>query len=219
MATPEGKTVDGFETQFGTNHIGHFLLFQLLKPIILASATSKFPSRLISVSSVGHRSGEVRFEDNFQFNKDPYNPWQSYGQAKTANIYLASEVERRYGSQNLHGYSLHPGGIFTGLQVHVDSAIMDRWSLPEVQKVFRSTQQGAATTMYCALSADVADKGGKYFSDCWVQNEFQGATAAASNDDGYAPWIYDEEKERKLWKESLHLLGLTDDDSRTSSSL
>ncbi|GME56967.1 Short-chain dehydrogenase/reductase SDR [Neofusicoccum parvum] len=95
MATPFGLTKDGFETQFATCHLGHFLLFELLKPALLSSATPSFPSRVVNVSSIGHRVAEVRFDD-FNFGEGKaYDPWLSYGQAKTANIYLANEIERQ----------------------------------------------------------------------------------------------------------------------------
>jgi NAD(P)-dependent dehydrogenase (short-subunit alcohol dehydrogenase family) len=214
MATPYGHTEDGFETQFGTNHIGHFLLFQLLKPILLKSSTPSFNSRVVSVSSFGHRYGPVRFDDNFDWkNGEGYVPNEAYGQSKTANIYLASEIDRRYGSKGLHATSLHPGGIASGLQVHVPEDIKKAWNVPEVIRYMKDPEQGAATTVYAAISHEWEGKGGKYLSDCVVQEPFkkidEGVTALY--DDGYATWIYDSEKEGRLWKESLRLLGLEDD--------
>jgi NAD(P)-dependent dehydrogenase (short-subunit alcohol dehydrogenase family) len=209
MATPEGRTKDGFETQFGTNHLGHFLLFQLLKDTLLKSATAEFPSRVVSVASWGHRFGEIRFHD-FNFEKEPYNEWLAYGQSKTANIYLANEIERRYGGQNLHSASLHPGGIMTGLMVHVDMANMEAWNTPETQAYFKSPEQGAATSVYVAVSEEWKNKGGKYLSNCVEEKPFQGTDIMATGDDGYAAWAYDEEKEGRLWKESLKLVGLED---------
>jgi len=98
MATPEEKTEDGFEIQFGTNHLGHFLLFQLLKPALLAATVPYFESRVISVASSAHRLGQVRLH-GLNFGQEPYNTWAAYGQSKTANIYFANEIERRYGSK------------------------------------------------------------------------------------------------------------------------
>lgn len=91
MACPEGQTKEGFETQFGTNHVAHFLLFQLLKPALLASSTPEFNSRLVSVSSSGHEYSGILFDD-LNLKKGGYNMWKAYGQSKTANIYLANEV-------------------------------------------------------------------------------------------------------------------------------
>src|ERR1700722_4436545 len=98
MATPEGKTKQGYETQFGTNHLGHFLLFQLLKPLLLKGSSPQFNSRVISLSSIGHNLGPIQFDDH-DFKKSGYDKWKAYGQSKTANIYLAVEIERRYGHQ------------------------------------------------------------------------------------------------------------------------
>jgi NAD(P)-dependent dehydrogenase (short-subunit alcohol dehydrogenase family) len=102
MATPEGRTVDGFELQFGTNHLAHFLLTQLLMPTLLASTTPALPSRVISLSSSGHGMSPVLFDD-YDLKKRGYDRWISYGQSKTANIYLATEIERRYGSKSARG--------------------------------------------------------------------------------------------------------------------
>ena len=108
MAVPEGKTKDGLDVQFGTNHVAHFLLFQLLKGALLSSSTPSFNSRVVIVSSGGHRISPVVFDD-LNMDKQPYNPWVAYGQSKTANAYMALELERRYGSRGLHSTSLHPG--------------------------------------------------------------------------------------------------------------
>ncbi|CRK26168.1 Oxidoreductase calI like protein [Verticillium longisporum] len=123
MATPEWKTEDGFEVQFGTNHLGHFLLFQLLKPDLLAASTPQFQSRVISVASSAHRYSKVRLDD-FNFENDPYEPWTAYGQSKTANIHFANEIERRYGSKGLHGLSLHPGIIQTNLSQYLSKEVL-----------------------------------------------------------------------------------------------
>lgn len=124
MASPEGQTQDGFETQFGTNHLGHFLLFQLLKPTLLASSTSDFNSRVVSLSSSGHRMSNIE-PDNYNL-KGIYDPWKAYGQSKTANVLLANEITRRYGKKGLQGLSLHPGAISdTELSRHVkDDKVM-----------------------------------------------------------------------------------------------
>lgn len=211
MATPQGNTQDGFETQFGTNHVGHFYLFQLLKHALLQSATPDFPSRVVSVSSIGHRCGEIRFDD-YNFKKEgSYDPWASYGQAKTANIYFSNEVERRYGFRHLHSVSLHPGGIFTGLQVHV-AELMSAWDAPEVRTYMKSPEQGAATQIYAALSREWKSKGGKYLSNCVEEKPFGGdKNPLAIGDDGYADWAYDETKEKRLWMDSLRMVGLKDD--------
>jgi NAD(P)-dependent dehydrogenase (short-subunit alcohol dehydrogenase family) len=118
MACPESTTEDGFETQFGTNHLAHFLLFQLLKPTLLASSTPEFNSRVVALSSLGHRSATVQFDD-LDFKKQGYQPFVAYGQSKTANIWMANEIERRFGAQGLHAMSVHPGGARLAVSCHL----------------------------------------------------------------------------------------------------
>lgn len=140
-------TADGHETQFGTNHLAHFLFFQLLKPALLASATPAFPSRVVNLSSSGHRRNAVFF-DNLRLDNGAYEPWTAYAQAKTANIWMANAIERRYGAQNLHGLAVHPGGIWTPLQRHLPAGQVDAWKeMPEVKIMMKSPEQGAATSV------------------------------------------------------------------------
>lgn len=204
MATPEGKTADGFETQFGTNHLAHFLLFQLLKPTLLASSTPSFNSRVICLSSSGHRGAGIQF-DNYSFEKGDYAPWTAYGQSKTANIYMANEIERRYGAKGLHGLSVMPGGIMTGLQVHV----IDQLSagLDAARHYMKSPEQGAATTVYAALSKEWEGKGGRYLEDCQESEKTEDPSPLAV---GYHPRAYNEEGEKKLWADSLKFVGMKD---------
>lgn len=110
MACPESRSADGFELQFATNHVSHFLLFQLLKPTLLASSSPAFNSRVVSLSSAGHRAGGI-VPENYAL-EGMYTPFRAYGQSKTANIYMANEIERRYGGRGLHAWSLHPGVIY-----------------------------------------------------------------------------------------------------------
>ena len=206
MATPtREKTEDGFEGQFGTNHLAHFLLFQLLKPALIASSTPNFNSRVVSVSSMGHRSGEVQF-GNYNFEDGTYSPWKGYGQSKTANIYMANEIDRRYGSKGLHALSLHPGGIMTGLQTHMPEEVKQKYSKdPETLSYMKSPEQGAATTVYAAVSKEWEGKGGKYLEDCDETGPHQGKI------EGYAAWAYDEEGEKRLWADSCKMVGIEDD--------
>lgn len=210
MATPKGKTADGFETQFGTNHLAHFLLFQLLKPTLLRSSSPEFNSRVVAVSSSGHRNGGIRTDD-YGFEKTEYTPWSAYAQSKTANIYMANEIERRYGARGLHGLSLHPGGIMTGLQKHVPDSVKQEWAKTEgIVLYIQNAEQGAATTVYAALSKEWEGKGGKYLEQCAECPPVEEGFTPASV--GYVPHAYDEEKEKRLWKDSLKMVGLEDDD-------
>lgn len=205
MATPEGKTADGFETQFGTNHLAHFLLFQLLKSTLIASSAPGFSSRVVCLSSSGHRGAGIQF-DNYNFEKGDYAPWTAYGQSKTANIYMANEIERRYGSKGLHGLSVMPGGIMTGLQVHVIEQISP--GLEAAQKYMKSPEQGAATTVYAALSKEWEGRGGRYLEDCQEGQKTEDPSPLAV---GYHPRAYNEEGEKRLWTDSLKFVGIKDD--------
>ncbi|KAJ8112661.1 hypothetical protein OPT61_g5016 [Boeremia exigua] len=164
MATPYSKTTDGFESQFGTNHLGHFLLFQLLKSALLASATPTFPSRVVSVTSTGHQFGPPLFDD-YNFETTPYDPWRAYGQSKTANIWLANSIESRFGSQNLHAVSVHPGLILTSnLGLHLPADQIAIFTHPDVKRTAKSAEQGAATQVWAAVGEEWKDKGGRYLT-------------------------------------------------------
>ncbi|KAE8444739.1 hypothetical protein EG329_014299 [Mollisiaceae sp. DMI_Dod_QoI] len=206
MAAPYVKTKDGFESQFQTNHLSHFLLFSLLKDTMLKSTTPNFNSRVVTVSSSGHAAGEVQF-GNYDFsNGKDYTPWKGYGQSKTANIYMTNEIENRYAEQGLHGISLHPGGIWTGLQKFVPPETMAEWKTrPGVDKVLKSTEQGAATSVYAAVGNVFEKKGRLYLVDCDVEKPW-----TDEEKDGYSPHIFDKDKEARLWNDSLKMVGATE---------
>ncbi|KAF2120892.1 hypothetical protein BDV96DRAFT_485305 [Lophiotrema nucula] len=209
MATPEGRTVDGFETQFGTNHLAHFLLFQKLKPALLASSTPEFNSRVVNVSSTGHRYSSIHF-DNLNFEGE-YNPQLAYGQSKLANIYMANYIDRHYGPRGLHALSCHPGGIWegSGLQKHV-SQLVEQWKvMPGVAEHIKSAAQGAATTTWAAVSKVWEGKGGKYLEDCQVSPPVKDGYSII--DMGHEKYAYDEENEEKLWEVSNELVGFKED--------
>lgn len=207
MATPTNvRTADGFEGQFGTNHLAHFLLFQLLKPALLASSTPEMNSRVVCVSSMGHRSSPPNFGD-YNYEETDYNGWKAYGQSKTTNIYMANEIERRYGSRGLHSFSLHPGGIATGLQAHMSKEQIASFSKDEATRNYmKSVPQGAATSVYAAVSKEWEGKGGRYLEDCGeaVPNQ-------PGNMGGYAAYAYDEEGAKRLWTDSCKMVDVEDD--------
>ncbi|KAF5618685.1 oxidoreductase [Fusarium sp. NRRL 52700] len=205
MMTPEGRTADGFETQFGTNHLAHFLLFQLLKPVLLASSTAEFNSRVVILSSIAHRSAEVNF-DNLNLDGE-YNPWVAYAQSKTANVWTANHIERLYGRNGLHAWSVQPGPTSTGLYKHVSEAeVAASQSDPALAKIFRTVEQGASTTVWAATSKALEGQGGKYLEDCQISKPWD--SAAGPWAPGYGSWTYNEEKEGKLWAKSLELVGM-----------
>ncbi|RSL49063.1 hypothetical protein CEP54_012617 [Fusarium duplospermum] len=124
-ACPEGRTADGFETQFGTNHLGDFMLFYLLKDVLLRSSTAHFNSRAIILSSCAHQAGSVHF-DNLNLEGE-YEPWKAYGQSKAVNLWTAREIEKRFGAHGLHAWVVHSGSISTELQPHVPEEIKQGW--------------------------------------------------------------------------------------------
>jgi NAD(P)-dependent dehydrogenase (short-subunit alcohol dehydrogenase family) len=202
MACPEGRTADGFETQFGTNHLAHFLLFYLLKSTLLSSSNPAFNSRVVIVASSAHRISSVHL-DNLNLEGE-YEPWKSYGQSKTANIWTANEIERRYGSQGLHAFSLHPGGIETELLRHVSDEQKADWEKNEFLKNYwKSPEQGAATSVWGAVARELEGTGGKYLDDCQIAGP---ADPSQRHGPGYATWAYSPELEGKLWDKTLGLV-------------
>lgn len=212
MALPKLEySKDGFEMQFGVNYLAHFLLFELLKPALLASASPEFSSRVVNVSSSAHHVASINESGDYNFEKSEYNDWVSYGQSKTANIYMANEIERRYGSRGLHATSVHPGMIATGLMQHMDPAMVEAFKQDKkAYKQMKSPEQGAATTVWAAIGREWEKKGGEYLADCGKttrgndNHEIGGA--------GFAGHAYGAEKEARLWEDSLKMVGLTDDE-------
>jgi NAD(P)-dependent dehydrogenase (short-subunit alcohol dehydrogenase family) len=203
-------TKDGHELQFGTNHLSHFLFFQLLKPALMAAATPELQSRVVVVASSAHRINGINESDNYNFQKGGYNAWVSYAQSKTANVYMANEIERRYGSRGLHATSLHPGGIATPLQKHLSAAEVASWAANEaVGKMMKSPEQGAATTVWAAIGKEWENKGGMYLSDCAETK--RGADDGDVTGAGYVSHTYNAEGEVRLWEDSMKIVGFADD--------
>ena len=193
MACPYSLTKDGFEMQMGTNHFGHFYLTQLLLPQLLKSK-----SRVVNVSSLMHAMWKVPCTEetyNQQLNKQTYTPWHAYSLSKTANIHFTVELQRRFGSQGLQAYVLHPGGVDTGLQRHVS---LSEWFITPVRLLLLKTQlEGAQTNLFCAVSDEAAP--GKYHSDCHVTEV--GNPHADNPDRAREWWNYSEEIIAKKIKE------------------
>ncbi|KAL2801559.1 hypothetical protein BJX63DRAFT_426659 [Aspergillus granulosus] len=188
MACPEGRTEDGFETQFGTNHLGHFLLFHLLKDLLQQSSTESLNSRAILLSSCAHQAGSVHF-DNLTLEGE-YEPWKAYGQSKTANLWIVREIEARFGSRGLHSWAVHPGSIVTELQRHVSDELRKQWAEnEELGRHWKDVPQGAATTVLAAVAPELEGRGGLYLEDTKVA-ELPGTG------------------QRRLWDVSEKLLGL-----------
>ena len=210
MAVPNLQlTRDGHELQFGTNHLSHFLFFQLLKPALLAAATAEFQSRVVIVASSAHRASGINASDNYDFQKGGYNPWVAYAQSKTANVYMANEIERRYGSARIHSTSLHPGSINTDLKKYIPLAQLEAaFADPVTAKLMKSPEQGAATTIWAAIGKEwegKEGKGGMYLSDCTTAQ--RGADDGNISSSSYVGHTYDAKSEKKLWDDSMNLVG------------
>lgn len=200
MACPFEKTADGFELQFGTNHLGHFLLTGLIAPALLRAA----PARVVSVSSRGHQQSPVVFDD-IQFEKRPYDKWQAYGQAKTANILFAVELERRLGGRGVHANALHPGVIPTDLSRHMQPEDYERLRSrqPGGQLKLKTVESGAATSVYAATAPELEGRGGLYLEDCHVAGVDDAEDAAG----GVRSYAVDPDAARRLWSVSEEMVG------------
>jgi NAD(P)-dependent dehydrogenase (short-subunit alcohol dehydrogenase family) len=208
MALPDLEiSKDGYEMQFAVNHLAHFLLFELLKPALLTSATDAFSSRVINLSSSAHRISSINETGNYNFEKGGYHAWVAYAQSKTANVYMTNEIERRYGSKNLHATAVHPGLIGTPLMKHVDAATMEGWAQNEaVGKLMKNVEQGAATTVWAAVAKEWENKGGRYLAEC--EDAPEGEDDHSAEGWGTVPHTFDAEKEGRLWNDSLKMVGL-----------
>ncbi len=207
MASPLMRTADGFEMQFGTNHLGHFLLSVLLAPNLVAGAkASGKRSRLVSLSSIGHRRAGVNFDDPNYEHRD-YDKWEAYGQAKTANSLFAVGFDTRFKDQGVNANAVMPGGIMTPLQRHmsIEEQRAMGW-LDENDKPregFKSTEQGAATSVWAAVGDELDGVGGLYLEDCnqavpWSQERPW---------NGVMPHALDPEAADRLWDLSVKTVG------------
>src|SRR6201994_4179697 len=172
MATPFGHTVDGFETQFGTNHVGHFVLVNRIASLLRAGG------RLINLSSSGHRFSNVDLEDP-NFARTSYEPFVAYGRSKTANILFAVAFDKRHRDRGVRAAAVHPGGIQTELARHMDpaaiQAIIDRISKESTAArgqpfKYKTIPQGAATSVWAGFVASAEEIGGRYCENCHVSH-------------------------------------------------
>lgn len=208
MACPLARTVEGWEMQFATNHLGHFLLTNLLAPALKAGA----PGRIVNLSSAGHRFSDVHFDD-IHFNRRDYEKWSSYGQSKTANVLFSVELTRRLAPYGITANAVHPGGIQTELGRHLTDA--DREALMARVKAtagsggfkFKTIPAGAATSVWAATSPSLKGKGGLYLEDCHV-GELKTEPTASS---GYFAYATDPAAAARLWALSEETLGQTFD--------
>lgn len=203
MACPRGTTADGFETQFGTNHLGHFVLVNRIAALLGPGG------RLVSLASAGHRFSDVNLEDP-NFETTPYTEFGAYGRAKTANVLFAVEFDRRHKARGVRAAAVHPGGIQTELGRHMTPEL-----IAQIQQMvaeapqagggefrWKTIPQGAATSVWTAVVADAEEIGGLYCEDCHV---------ATITDDpavrgGVQPYALDPARAKALWSLSERLV-------------
>jgi NAD(P)-dependent dehydrogenase (short-subunit alcohol dehydrogenase family) len=206
MATPFGHTADGFETQFGTNHLGHFVLVNRIAPLIHAGG------RLINLSSAGHRYANVDLEDP-NFERTPYEPFVAYGRSKTANILFAVAFDQRYRERGVRAAAVHPGVIETELSRHMEvaqlQALRDRINKQLAAEgkgpfQFKTIPQGAATSVWAGVVAPANEIGGRYCENCHVASIVPDHMTIGEGVRGYA---LDPNTAEALWKKSEELVG------------
>ncbi|TWP50643.1 SDR family NAD(P)-dependent oxidoreductase [Lentzea tibetensis] len=196
MATPLTHTPEGWELQFATNHLGHFALTNGLHRALASEG-----ARVVSVSSAGHLGSDVVFDD-IHYRARPYNPWEAYGQSKTANILFAVEASQRWAADGITVNSLMPGVIRTNLTRHIDEEELNRRIRERATAiVWKTVEQGAATSVLVATSPALDGVGGKYFEDC-----AEAGLNVPGERTGVAPYAIDPESAARLWKVSEEIL-------------
>jgi NAD(P)-dependent dehydrogenase (short-subunit alcohol dehydrogenase family) len=209
MATPFGNTVDGFETQFGTNHLGHFVLVNRIAPLIRAGG------RLINLSSSGHRFSNVDLDDP-NFERTPYDPFVAYGRSKTANILFAVAFDKRHRDRGVRAAAVHPGGIQTELGRYVDPTRiqnmieqMNQQLAAEGKALFqwKTIPQGAATSVWAAVVAPAEEIGGRYCENCHVGNIVPDNVPISAISEGVRGYALDPKAAEALWEKSEELIG------------
>ncbi|MDT7799112.1 MAG: hypothetical protein QOI78_2545 [Actinomycetota bacterium] len=203
MACPETRVGPGWEAQFATNHLGHFALVNRLWPAVAEGA------RVVALSSRGHHNSPIRWDD-VMFTEG-YDKWAAYGQAKTANVLFAVQLDKLAAAKDVHAFALHPGGIMTPLQRHLSRAEMvERGWMDEAGTMlveFKTPEQGAATTVWAATSPQLAGLGGLYLEDCDVA-ELSPEDADGLSPSGVRRYAVDPEQAERLWTLSAQLTGV-----------
>jgi len=209
MATPLGKTTDGFETQFGTNHLGHFVLVNRLASLISSGG------RVIALASSGHRFADVDVDDP-GFERTPYEPFFAYGRSKTANILFAVAFDRRHRARGVRAAAVHPGGIHTELARHmgegqitelverINSQLASEGKAPFE---FKSIPQGAATSVWAAVVASAEDIGGRYCENCHVSEVVADDVVITPVSEGVRRYALDAANADALWRKSEEMVG------------
>lgn len=191
---PFGRTVDGFEMQFGVNHLGHFLMTNLIAPSLVDGG------RVVVLSSTGHRMSPIVFDD-INYENRPYEKHGAYGQSKTANALFSVGLNKRLSSRGIEVFSVHPGAIQTPLNRHMtkeDFAIFDSMDLQ-----YKSLEQGAATSVFAATAPELNGRGGAFLSDCSIAPIIEDEKIF----DGVRNWAIDPQEAERLWIISEKMVG------------
>ena len=209
MATPFGNTMDGFETQFGTNHLGHFVLVNRIARLLRAGG------RLINLSSAGHRYSNVDLQDP-NFERTPYEPLVAYGRSKTANVLFAVEFDRRHRGRGIRAAAVHPGVIHTELARHMDPSPLEKIikQLDEQRSAerkgpfrWKSLPQGAATSVWAGGVAPGAEIGGRYCENCHVGKIVPDDMTISGVSEGVRGYALDPKTAEALWTKSEEMVG------------
>ena len=211
MATPLSKTTDGFETQFGTNHLGHFVFINRIASLIVSGG------RLINLSSSGHRFSNVNLQDP-NFETTPYEPFVAYGRSKTANILFAVEFDRRHKGRGIRAAAVHPGGIMTELARHMDPGHIDAMIKQMSEQAeaegkqpfqWKTIPQGAATSVWAAVVAPADEIGAKFCENCHVSSIVPDDQTIGLMAEGVRGYALDPGNAKALWKKSEEMVGET----------
>ena len=209
MATPFSLTMDGFETQFGTNHLGHFVFVNRIAPLIRAGG------RLINLSSAGHRFSNVDLDDP-NFERTKYEPFVAYGRSKTANILFAVAFDQRHRGRGVRGAAVHSGGIQTELARHLEPAQIEA-IIKQINEVaaaegkgafrWKTIPQGAAISVWAGVVAPSEEIGGRYCENCHVGNVVPDTATINMIREGVRGYALDSKTAEALWKKSEELVG------------
>jgi NAD(P)-dependent dehydrogenase (short-subunit alcohol dehydrogenase family) len=204
MASPEFRVGPGWEGQFGTNHLGHYVLTNLLWPAIARDGGG----RVVALTSAAHRISPIHFDD-IHFERRPYDKWQAYGQSKTANSLFALQLDALGEDAGVRAFAVHPGGIMTPLQRHLSREEMEAagWLDDDGNPVqgFKTPEQGAATTVWAATSPQLDDMGGVYCADCDIADVVESIQAGGG---GVMAHAVDHDAAARLWEVSAQMTGV-----------
>jgi NAD(P)-dependent dehydrogenase (short-subunit alcohol dehydrogenase family) len=209
MASPFGKTADGFETQFGTNHLGHFVFVNRIASLI------RDGGRLVNLASSGHRYSNVDLDDP-NFDHTPYDPFVAYGRSKTANILFAVAFDKRHRERGVRATAVHPGGIKTELDRHLDPGRLEDM-VAEINKdlsaegkpsfELKTVPQGAATSVWAAVVASGDEVGGRYCENCHVGSIVPDDYQISPTSEGVRAYALEPKDAEALWAKSEEMVG------------